>query len=61
MFHRRNPPPLSLGGISLTPHPAVGTQQSADAQPQMDSSMSLRGGCSESIDCCGITEGCGCC
>lgn len=35
--------------------------QSADAQPPMDTEMGLRGGCGESLDCCGVTESCGCC
>jgi hypothetical protein len=33
-----------------------------EAQEQMNTSdMSLRGGCGETIDCCGMTESCGCC
>jgi hypothetical protein len=32
-----------------------------DAQEQMNTDMSLRGGCGETIDCCGMTESCGCC
>ncbi|KAF3769011.1 hypothetical protein M406DRAFT_321113 [Cryphonectria parasitica EP155] len=39
----------------------VTQQPSAGAEPPMDSEVSMRGGCGESIDCCGITEGCGCC
>ncbi|KAG6365561.1 hypothetical protein INS49_007172 [Diaporthe citri] len=40
---------------------AVVTQQPG-AQEQMNTEdMSLRGGCGETIDCCGITESCGCC
>lgn len=31
------------------------------AEEPMQSEMGLRGGCGETIDCCGITESCGCC
>lgn len=34
---------------------------SQEAQEQMNSDMSLRGGCGETVDCCGLTESCGCC
>ncbi|KAL1851356.1 hypothetical protein Daus18300_012602 [Diaporthe australafricana] len=44
---------------------AVVTQQPTvsmkEAQENMNTDMSLRGGCGESLDCCGMTESCGCC
>ncbi|CAN8099004.1 unnamed protein product [Discula destructiva] len=42
------------------PTSGVVTQQPTIEEP-MQSEMGLRGGCGESLDCCGMTESCGCC
>ncbi|KAF3769037.1 hypothetical protein M406DRAFT_355134 [Cryphonectria parasitica EP155] len=46
--------------MEALPAGEVVSQQPAVEEP-MSSDVSLRGGCGESIDCCGITESCGCC
>ncbi|KAI3396830.1 hypothetical protein diail_11659 [Diaporthe ilicicola] len=47
--------------MELAPTDSGVITQQPDAQENMNTDMSLRGGCGESLDCCGITESCGCC
>ncbi|POS75484.1 hypothetical protein DHEL01_v206126 [Diaporthe helianthi] len=47
--------------MELAPADGAVVTQQPEAQEQMNTDMSLRGGCGETVDCCGMTESCGCC